>query len=39
MKKLIAATMTLLFAASGAYAAAPEAVHAIARACGCCDCC
>ncbi len=38
MKKIIAATVLLLTSASAAYAAAPEAVHALAKACGlpCC---
>ena len=38
MKKILAATALLLFAGSAAYAAAPEAVHAFAKACGfpCC---
>lgn len=38
MKKIITATVMLLFAGSAAYAAAPEAVHAFAKACGlpCC---
>lgn len=38
MKKIIAATLTLLFAGSAAYAAAPDAVHSLAKACGfpCC---
>ena len=38
MKKIIGATVALLFAGGAAYAAAPEAVHAIAHACGlpCC---
>lgn len=38
MKKLVTATVVLLFAGGTAYAAAPETVHAIAHACGlpCC---
>lgn len=38
MKKLLFGAATLLFAASAAYAAVPEAVHSVARACGlpCC---
>ncbi len=38
MKKIIAATAMLMFSASAAYAAAPEAVHSFAKACGlpCC---
>jgi hypothetical protein len=38
MKKIFAATAMLLFAGSAAYAAAPEAMHALAKACGlpCC---
>lgn len=38
MKKIIGAVAMLLFAGGTAYAAAPEAVHTIARACGlpCC---
>lgn len=38
MKKFFAATATLLFSASAAYAAAPEALHQLAKACGlpCC---
>lgn len=38
MKKIIAATAVLLTSASAAYAAAPEAMHAVAKACGlpCC---
>jgi hypothetical protein len=38
MKKLIAAAAVLLMSGSAAYAAAPEAVQAIAKACGlpCC---
>ncbi len=38
MKKIIVATVALLTSASAAYAAAPETVHAIAKACGmpCC---
>lgn len=38
MKKIIAAATALLFAGSAAYAAAPEAVHALAKSCGlpCC---
>jgi hypothetical protein len=38
MKKIIAATVILLTSASAAYAAAPEAVHNLAKACGlpCC---
>lgn len=38
MKKIIAAAVVLLASGSAAYAAAPEAVHAMAKACGlpCC---
>jgi hypothetical protein len=38
MKKIIAATVVILTSASAAYAAAPEAVHTLAKACGlpCC---
>lgn len=38
MKKIAAAIVTLLFAGTAAYAAAPDAVHNIAKACGfpCC---
>jgi hypothetical protein len=38
MKKIIAATLVLLTSASAAYAAAPEALHSFAKACGlpCC---
>jgi hypothetical protein len=38
MKKLVAAAAVLMFSASAAYAAAPESVHALAKACGlpCC---
>jgi hypothetical protein len=38
MKKFIAAAAFLLTSATAAYAAAPEAVHAVAKACGfpCC---
>jgi len=38
MKRLIAATAMLMFSASAAYAAAPEAVQSLAKACGmpCC---
>ncbi len=38
MKKMIVALTAMLFAGGTAYAAAPEAVHAAARACGlpCC---
>ena len=38
MKKLVAAAVVLLMSGSAAYAAAPEAVHAVAKACGlpCC---
>jgi hypothetical protein len=38
MKKILAAATMLLFAGSAAYAAAPEAVHALAKSCGlpCC---
>ena len=39
MKKAIIAVAALLFTGSAAYAAAPNAVHAIAHSCGlpCCD--
>jgi hypothetical protein len=38
MKKILAAATALLFAGSAAYAAVPEAVHALAKSCGlpCC---
>jgi hypothetical protein len=38
MKKIVAAAVVLLMSGSAAYAAAPEAVHAMAKACGlpCC---
>ena len=38
MKKIIVAGFALLASGSAAYAAAPDAVHAVARACGlpCC---
>jgi hypothetical protein len=38
MKNIIAATVVLLASASTAYAAAPDALHALAKACGlpCC---
>lgn len=38
MKKFVAAAVFLLASGSAAYAAAPDAVHAVARACGlpCC---
>lgn len=38
MKKLFAAAIALAVSSSAAYAAAPEAVHSVARACGlpCC---
>jgi hypothetical protein len=38
MKKLLAAALLLAGSASAAYAAAPDAVHALAKACGlpCC---
>jgi hypothetical protein len=38
MKKLYAAVVVLLMSGSAAYAAAPEAVHALAKSCGlpCC---
>lgn len=38
MKKIILAATALLFVGSAAYAAAPEAIHAIAKSCGlpCC---
>ena len=38
MRKILFGTAMLLLSASAAYAAAPEAVHAAARACGlpCC---
>jgi hypothetical protein len=38
MKKIIAATVGLLFASTGALAAVPGALHAVAEACGCCGC-
>lgn len=38
MKKIIAATLGLLFASTGAIAAVPGALHAVAEACGCCCC-
>ncbi len=34
MKKIIAAATVLLFFGSAAYAAAPEAIHALAKSCG-----
>lgn len=38
MKKIFAAAVVLVMSGSAAYAAAPEAVHAVAKACGlpCC---
>ncbi len=38
MKKLMVGAAALLFSGSAAYAAAPEAMHALAKACGlpCC---
>ena len=38
MKKLVAAAVLLVTSASAAYAAAPETLHAFAKACGlpCC---
>jgi hypothetical protein len=38
MKKLIAAAVVLVMSGSAAYAAAPETLHALAKACGlpCC---
>jgi hypothetical protein len=38
MKKIITAATLLLFSGSAAYAAAPEAIHALAKSCGlpCC---
>jgi PP-loop superfamily ATP-utilizing enzyme len=38
MKKYLAAAVVLVMSSSAAYAAAPEAVHAFAKACGllCC---
>ena len=38
MKKFFAAAVVLILSGSAAYAAAPEAVHAFAKACGlpCC---
>jgi hypothetical protein len=38
MKKLFAGAAMLMFSASAAYAAAPEALHSLAKACGlgCC---
>ena len=38
MRKMLFGAVTLLMSASAAYAAAPEAVHSVARACGlpCC---
>ncbi len=38
MKKIIAAVVVLFSSATAAYAAAPDAVHAVAEACGlpCC---
>jgi hypothetical protein len=38
MKKLVAAAVVLLMSGSAAYAAAPEAIHAVAHGCGlpCC---